>query len=98
MPTPVSAMNLQIEHLPEQGRFQAMVDGHVSVAEYRLADGVLTITHTEVAPELGGRGIAGALMQAVLAHTSANGLKVRPLCSYARSYMQRHPETQSLLA
>ncbi len=91
-------MNLQIEHQPEHGRFQTVVDGHASVAEYRLQDGVLAITHTEVAPELGGRGIAGALMQAVLAHASANGLKVRPLCSYARSYMQRHPETQSLLA
>ena len=91
-------MNLQIEHLPEQGRFQTVVDGHRSVAEYRLQDGVLAITHTEVAPELGGRGIAGALMQAVLAHASTEGLKVRPLCSYAHSYMQRHPSTQSLLA
>ena len=98
MPTPVPAMNLQIEHQAERGRFQVVVDGHVSVAEYRLHDGVLTINHTEVAPELGGRGIAGALMQAVLAHASANGLKVNPLCSYARSYMQRHPQTQSLLA
>ncbi len=91
-------MNLQIEHRPEQGRFQAMVEGHACVADYRLADGVLTITHTEVAPPLSGRGIAGALTQAVLAHAGAQGLKVRPLCSYARSYMQRHPETQSLLA
>ena len=91
-------MNLQIEHLPDQGRFQAVVEGHLCVAEYRLADGVLAITHTEVAPELGGRGIAAALTQAVLAHASASGLKVRPLCSYASSYMQRHPQTQSLLA
>ena len=98
MLTPATAMNLQIEHLPEQGRFQAVADGHLCVADYRLADGVLAITHTEVARALGGRGIAGALMQAVLAHASANGLKVRPLCSYARSYMQRHLETESLLA
>jgi uncharacterized protein len=91
-------MNLPVEHLPGQGRFQTVVEGHLCVAEYRQHDGVMTITHTEVAPELGGRGIAGALMQAVLAHASANGLKVNPLCSYARSYMQRHPETQSLLA
>ena len=91
-------MNLQIEHQAEHSRFQAVVDGHVSVAEYRLHNGVLAITHTEVAPELGGRGIAGALMQAVLAYATTQGLKVNPLCSYARSYMQRHPETQSLLA
>jgi predicted GNAT family acetyltransferase len=91
-------MNLQIEHQPERGRFQVVVDGHLSVAEYRLHDGVLAITHTEVVAELRGRGIAGELMKAVLAHASAQGLKVNPLCSYARSYMQRRPETQSLLA
>lgn len=91
-------MNLSVEHQAEHNRFQVVVEGQVSVAEYRLHDGVLAITHTEVPPELGGRGIAGALMQAVLAHASAQGLKVRPLCSYASSYMQRHPETLSLLA
>ena len=91
-------MNLQIKHLAERGRFQVVIDGHECVTEYRLANGVMLITHAEVAPELGGRGIAAALMQAALAHATANGLKVRPLCSYARSYMQRHPETASLLA
>jgi uncharacterized protein len=91
-------MKLQIEHLPEKGRFQVVVDGHVCITDYRLAGGVMVITHTEVAPALGGRGIAAALMQAALAHASAHGLKVDPLCSYARSYMQRHPQTQSLLA
>ncbi len=91
-------MNLQIEHLPAQGRFQAVVEGHACVTDYRLAGGVMAITHTEVAPELGGRGIAAALMQAALAYAGAHGLKVNPLCSYAGSYMQRHPETQALLA
>ncbi|MDP3822805.1 MAG: GNAT family N-acetyltransferase [Burkholderiales bacterium] len=91
-------MNLPVEHQAERNRFQVVVEGHLGVAEYRLADGVMAVTHVEVAPELGGRGIAGALMQAVLAHASAQGLKVRPLCSYASSYMQRHSETKVLLA
>lgn len=91
-------MNLQIEHLAEHGRFQVVIDGHECVTDYRLASGAMLITHTEVVPELRGRGIAAALMQATLAHASAHGLKVRPLCSYARSYMQRHPETAALLA
>ena len=91
-------MNLSIEHLPERGRFQAIVDGETCVADYRLADGVMAVTHTEVAPRLEGRGIAGALVQALLDHAQAKGLKVRPLCSYARAYMRRHPETAALLA
>jgi len=91
-------MDLQIEHLPERGRFQADVDGRTCVADYRLDSGVMTITHTGVAPELEGRGIAGALMQAALDHAKARGLKVRPLCSFAAAYMRRHPESAALLA
>ena len=90
-------MNLEIEHLAERGRFQAVVEGERCVADYRLADGVMAITHTEVAPHLEGHGIAGLLVQAALDHARAAGWKVRPLCSYARHYMQRHPESQSLL-
>jgi hypothetical protein len=91
-------MNLHIEHQPERGRFQAVVEGRICVADYRVADGVITITHTEVPAPLEGRGIAGELVQALLDHARAQGLKVRPLCSYARAYMRRHPATASLLA
>ena len=91
-------MKLQIEHMPAPGRFQVSVECHLCVADYRLGGGEMAITHTEVASSLEGRGIAGALVQAVLDHAQAHGLKVRPLCSYARAYMQRHPETAGLLA
>jgi len=91
-------MQLQIEHLPDQGRFQAMVDGRPCVVDYRLANGVMAVTHTEVPPALEGRGIAGQLTQALLDHAEANGLKVAPLCSYARAYLRRHPESAFLLA
>jgi predicted GNAT family acetyltransferase len=89
---------ITISHDEARGRFQAHVGGHLCVCDYRLRDGVMHITHTEVAPELEGRGIAAELVRAALAHAAAHGLKVRPLCSYVRSYMQRHPETQALLA
>jgi predicted GNAT family acetyltransferase len=91
-------MSFDIQHLPERGRFQTLVDGLPCVADYRSDAGVMSITHTEVAPALQGRGIAGALVQAALDHARARGLRVRPLCSYARAYMKRHPESADLLA
>jgi predicted GNAT family acetyltransferase len=91
-------MTLQIEHLADRGRFQASVEGQPCVIDYELDGAVMTITHTVVPPALEGRGIAAALTRAALAHARAAGLKVRPLCSYARVYMQRHPETAELLA
>ena len=91
-------MNLAIEHLTERGRFQAIVEGMPCVCDYRLAGGVMTITHTEVPPRLEGRGIAAELVAASLAYAREAGLKVRPLCSYARTFMQRHQENSDLLA
>ena len=87
-----------IRHLPERSRFEADVDGHLCRADYRLADGVMELTHTEVAPAVEGRGIGGDLIQAALDHARAHGLKVRPLCAFARHYMQAHPETAALRA
>jgi predicted GNAT family acetyltransferase len=91
-------MSFDVEHLPEQGRFQVVVDGQRCVCDYRLVGSVMNMVHTEVAPQLEGRGIAAAVVRAALAHAEAAGLKVNPLCSYVRSYMRRHPETQGLLA
>ncbi|MGE5116955.1 MAG: GNAT family N-acetyltransferase [Betaproteobacteria bacterium] len=88
----------RVEHHPERSRFEATVDGLVSVADYRLAGGVLRMTHTGVPSAQRGRGIAAQLVAAALEHARREGLKVDPLCSYVRRYMQRHPQTQDLLA
>jgi uncharacterized protein len=89
-------MELTIEHLPQRHRFQTVVEGFTCFADYVLAGKVITITHTVVPPPIEGRGIAAQLIQALLDHARANGLKVDPQCSYSRAYMQRHPETMDL--
>ncbi len=91
-------MSITIEHDEKAGRFSALVHGHLCLCDYRLRDGVMAMTHTEVAPELEGQGIAGELVRAALAHARDRGYKVRPLCSYVQAYVRRHPEVQSLLA
>jgi predicted GNAT family acetyltransferase len=90
-------MSITIEHDAALGRFSTLVHGHLCVCDYRLRDGVMVMTHTEVAPELEGQGIASELVRAALAHAREHGLKVRPLCSYVQAYMRRHPEVQGLL-
>ena len=45
-------MDLAIEHQPAQHRFVATVEGRECVIDYRLANGVLTVTHTGVPPPL----------------------------------------------
>ena len=90
-------MTLQIRHDEAGSRFEAEVPGGSAECAYRLGGGVMNIVHTEVPPASEGRGIAAALVQTALAWARAQGLRVRPSCSYVRSYMRRHPETQDLL-
>lgn len=87
----------QVRHIPDSGRFVATVEGQDCVALYRVYGRVMMLTHTGVPRALRGRGIAAQLVQAALDHARARGLKVRPDCSYAEVYMQRHPETLDLL-
>lgn len=86
-----------IRHQPAQRRFELEFDGRSGELDYRLDGHVMVILHTGVAPAIQGRGLAAALTQAALDHARAVGWKVRPLCSYARSYLQRHPESADLL-
>jgi len=85
-----------IKHNTGQSRFETTVEGHLCVADYQLADGIMTMTHTLVPRPIEGRGIAGELVAAALEYAKMNDLKVDPHCSYVRDYMHRHPETQSL--
>jgi predicted GNAT family acetyltransferase len=91
-------MDVTVTHNNAARRFESLVDGHLSVADYEISDGVMHMTHTLVPAALRGRGIAAHLVQAALDHAKALGLKVNPVCSYVRIYMERHPETQALRA
>lgn len=90
-------MSVVVQHFPATSRFETTVDGQPCVCQYRIYGKVMMLTHTGVPKALRGRGIAAALVQAALDHARAKGLKVRPDCSYAEAYMQRHPETLDLL-
>lgn len=85
-------MALDIRHLAAARRFEASVDGFVCELDYTLHDRVMTITHTGVPAEVGGRGIAGELVRTALETARREGWKVVPACSYAQAWMQRHPE------
>lgn len=86
-----------IVHNVAASRFEVQVDGLLSICDYRRRDGVLVLPHTVVPPELQGRGIAAALVEAALAHARAEGLRVDPVCSYVAVHLRRHPRHADLL-
>lgn len=83
---------------PARHRFELEVDGHLAIAVYSLAPGVITFIHTEVPEALAGRGVGSRLAKGALAQVRARGLKVVPRCPFIRGYIEKHPEWQDLLA
>ena len=82
----------------EQNRFEANVDGHLAIIEYSVKPGVLSLTHTEVPKDLGGKGVASELTENVLLQIEQRGLKVIPVCPFIEKYIDKHPEWKSILA
>lgn len=91
-------MTTDVRHDSATSRFTVQADGKQGHVEYEEAAGVMTITHTIVPSAIGGRGIAGMLVQAALDHARSSGLKVAPRCSYADDWMRKHPEYEDLRA
>lgn len=78
-------------------RFELTVDGHTGFLQYAKATGRINLLHTEVPPELGGRGVGGTLAKAALEYARQEQLKVIPTCPFVRTYLDRHPEYASLV-
>jgi len=81
-----------------QCRFELDAEGVTALAYYRLADGVITFTHTETPRQLRRRSIASWLVHDALEAARARGLKVVPRCSFVAGFIARHLEFDDLLA
>ena len=93
---------IEITHAGDaaRGEYRAEVPGSGAIGRLtwfargnaRIAD------HTLVPPEIGGRGVAAALVDALIADAKSEGFKVVPACSYVAAQFKRHPEWAELLA
>lgn len=78
-------------------RYELMVEGHLAATYYRISDGVITFIHTEVPPELGGKGVGSSLVRGALDQVRTEGLKVIAQCPFVKAYIDKHPEYADLL-
>ena len=90
-------MSNNVRDNTQRHRFELDADGHVAFSNYRREGGTLTVLHTEVPKELGGKGIGSALARGLLDIARAEKLKVVPLCPFVASYIAKHPEYADLL-
>jgi predicted GNAT family acetyltransferase len=78
-------------------RYELAVDGHIAASYYEQAGPVITFAHTEVPPELGGKGIGSKLIGGALDQARSLGLKVVAQCPFVKAYIDKHSDYADLL-
>ena len=79
----------------EKERVYALNEDGKLVAEITFPEtdpGVYTMDHTFVDPSLRGQGMADKLVRAALEQIRENGGTAAATCSYALSWLEKHPD------
>ena len=86
------------------GEYHAAVEGSSAIGRLTyvrrgtaLSD-VLVAEHTLVPVEIGGRGVAGKLVDALIADARVEHFRIDPQCSYVEAAFRKHPEWADLRA
>jgi predicted GNAT family acetyltransferase len=83
---------MEIHHDIENDRVWTESDGQTASVEYELTGKTLNILHTYVPAPLEGQGIASKLVKYAYDFAKQQGLQTAATCSYARIWLDRHPE------
>jgi hypothetical protein len=78
-------------------RYELEVDGVTAFVTYESSPETLTLIHTEVPPQLSGRGIGSALARGVLETVRKEGFKILPRCEFIAGYIEKHPEFRDMV-
>jgi len=93
-------LTVEREDSPGHGRYVIRLPGDLEaeMTFRKLGSDTIAIDHTYTPPEFRGRNIAAMLMERSIADARRDGVKIRPLCSYAVVQFRRHKEWADLLA
>jgi len=95
----MSDMDVKREDGPTGGRYLVTIDGHTAEMTYSKAGASrIIIDHTGVPDALRGKGAGQALVQRAVEDARAAGIKIIPLCPFAKAQIEKHPEWQDVLA
>lgn len=61
-----------------------------------IKDNIVNINHTFVDKSLRGQGVADKMLEEVFKYLKENGKKAICTCSYAKMWIERHPEYQNM--
>ena len=82
-----------------KGRYVARIEGIAAEGEIEFTypePKVISANHTRVPEAIGGRGVAGALLNFMLEDARKKHFRIVPVCPYVRGQYAKHPEWSGL--
>lgn len=82
-----------------RGHFQALDGEHqAGLMTYVWAEeNLFIIDHTEVDSDYGGQGVGKQMVMAAVEFARESGVKILPLCPFAKSVFDKTPEIRDVL-
>ncbi|MBC7915433.1 MAG: N-acetyltransferase [Pyrinomonadaceae bacterium] len=90
-------IDIPLVHNPSINRFELTIDDHTSFIDYKKNGDSISLLHTEVPPQLEGKGVAASMVEKTFQYVEEHNLKLIPSCSYVQMFLKRHPEWERLL-
>ena len=88
--------DVNLSHNLDRSRYELRVGGELvgtaEYAEYIEAPESVALTHTVVREAFRHQGYSSILVKFAAEDIIASGRRIKPYCSYAASYLAKHPE------
>lgn len=83
-----------------RGRYAARIagiDGEAELTFTHRGPGLVSADHTGAPENMRGTGVAGALVDRLVADARRDGFRIIPLCPYVRARYEKHPEWHDVM-
>ena len=89
---------IPLEKNDQKKRFEMHINGHKAFINFKELKDHIALIHTEVDPELSGKGAASALVEKTLKFIEESNRLVLPFCPFVLSYVKNNPEWKRLVS
>ena len=92
-------IEVQQKNDEKHGEFEALIEGkRAGLMTYTWAgEERFIIDHTEVEPNFNGKGVGKEMVLAAVDFARKNGLKIIPLCPFAKATFQKNEDLRDVL-
>ncbi|MBC8766403.1 N-acetyltransferase [Arenibacter sp. BSSL-BM3] len=81
--------NLKVQHDKENKKFTMVINGETAMVTYKLVDGKMYLTYSEVPFKLRGKGYGKKLVEGTFEQLTNEGYKAVAVCSYIKAVARR---------